>query len=88
MAEGVGLTVLYAFGLLGLHRVEADVQPGNEPSPAVPRGRAVDPFGDRPDRPGRAKTRASSLIALRTNRFRTRVGSAAGEPRMAKEAVL
>lgn len=32
MTEGVGLTVLYAFGPLGLHRVEADVQPGNEPS--------------------------------------------------------
>ncbi|TDD67449.1 N-acetyltransferase [Actinomadura darangshiensis] len=32
MTEGVGLTVHYAFGLLGLHRVEADVQPGNEPS--------------------------------------------------------
>lgn len=32
MTEGVGLTVLYAFGQLGLHRVEADVQPGNEPS--------------------------------------------------------
>ncbi|URN08927.1 GNAT family N-acetyltransferase [Actinomadura madurae] len=32
MTEGVGLAVLYAFGPLGLHRVEADVQPGNEPS--------------------------------------------------------
>ncbi|MEU8796302.1 GNAT family protein [Spirillospora sp. NPDC048819] len=32
MTEGVGLTVLYAFGPLGLHRVEADVQPANEPS--------------------------------------------------------
>ncbi|MFA1544453.1 GNAT family N-acetyltransferase [Actinomadura monticuli] len=32
MTEGVGLTVRYAFGPLGLHRVEADVQPGNEPS--------------------------------------------------------
>ncbi|MCP9981959.1 GNAT family N-acetyltransferase [Actinomadura madurae] len=37
MTEGVGLAVLYAFGPLGLHRVEADVQPGNEPSrPARP----------------------------------------------------
>ncbi len=32
MTEGIGLTVLYAFGPLGLHRVEADIQPGNEPS--------------------------------------------------------
>jgi [ribosomal protein S5]-alanine N-acetyltransferase len=32
MTEGVGLAVLYAFGPLGLHRVEADIQPGNEPS--------------------------------------------------------
>ncbi|TYB48825.1 GNAT family N-acetyltransferase [Actinomadura chibensis] len=32
MTEGVGLTVRYAFDQLGLHRVEADIQPGNEPS--------------------------------------------------------
>lgn len=32
MTEGVGLILLYAFGPLGLHRVEADVQPGNQPS--------------------------------------------------------
>ncbi|GAA4223330.1 GNAT family protein [Actinomadura meridiana] len=32
MTEGIGLTVRYALGPLGLHRVEADVQPDNEPS--------------------------------------------------------
>ncbi|WP_407642184.1 GNAT family N-acetyltransferase [Actinomadura formosensis] len=32
MTEDVDLTARYAFGPLGLHRVEADVQPGNEPS--------------------------------------------------------
>ncbi|QKW38933.1 GNAT family N-acetyltransferase [Actinomadura sp. NAK00032] len=32
LAEGVGLAVDYAFGGLGLHRVEADIQPGNTAS--------------------------------------------------------
>ena len=32
MAEGVRWIVPYAFGHLGLHRLEANVQPGNEPS--------------------------------------------------------
>jgi ribosomal-protein-alanine N-acetyltransferase len=32
VGEGVGLAVEYAFGELGLHRVEADIQPGNEAS--------------------------------------------------------
>lgn len=29
MTEGLGLVVRYAFGELGLHRLEADIQPGN-----------------------------------------------------------
>jgi ribosomal-protein-alanine N-acetyltransferase len=29
MSEGVGLAVAYAFEELGLHRVEADIQPEN-----------------------------------------------------------
>ncbi|NKZ06253.1 GNAT family N-acetyltransferase [Actinomadura latina] len=32
VGEGVGLAVEYAFGELGLHRVEADIQPGNTAS--------------------------------------------------------
>ena len=32
MAEGLGLAVSDAFGRLGLHRLEANVQPGNERS--------------------------------------------------------
>ncbi|WP_309237616.1 GNAT family protein [Actinomadura sp. BRA 177] len=32
VGEGVGLAVAYAFGELGLHRVEADIQPGNSAS--------------------------------------------------------
>jgi ribosomal-protein-alanine N-acetyltransferase len=32
MSEGFGLVVRYAFGPMGLHRLEANVQPGNEPS--------------------------------------------------------
>ncbi|WP_245868470.1 GNAT family N-acetyltransferase [Actinomadura meyerae] len=32
LTEGVGLAVEYAFGVLGLHRVEADIQPGNAAS--------------------------------------------------------
>jgi ribosomal-protein-alanine N-acetyltransferase len=32
MAEGVALAVRYAFDGLGLHRVEADIQPGNTAS--------------------------------------------------------
>ena len=32
MTVGVGMTLRYAFGPLDLHRVEADVQPDNEPS--------------------------------------------------------
>jgi ribosomal-protein-alanine N-acetyltransferase len=32
MTEGLALVVRYAFGALGLHRLEANIQPGNEPS--------------------------------------------------------
>lgn len=32
MSEGFGLVFRFAFGDLGLHRLEADIQPGNEPS--------------------------------------------------------
>lgn len=32
MAEGLQLVIDHAFGELGLHRLEANIQPGNEPS--------------------------------------------------------
>jgi ribosomal-protein-alanine N-acetyltransferase len=35
MAEALRLLIPYAFGPLGLHRIEASVQPGNEPSLAL-----------------------------------------------------
>lgn len=37
MTEGVALALRYAFGPLGLHRVEANIQPGNERSRALAR---------------------------------------------------
>lgn len=37
LTEGVGLVLARAFGELGLHRVEANVQPGNEASLALVR---------------------------------------------------
>ncbi|WP_445502120.1 GNAT family N-acetyltransferase [Microvirga sp. G4-2] len=35
MSEAVGLVVTHAFNELGLHRLEANIQPGNEPSRAL-----------------------------------------------------
>ena len=35
MSETVSLVVTHAFRELGLHRVEANIQPGNEPSRAL-----------------------------------------------------
>jgi ribosomal-protein-alanine N-acetyltransferase len=37
MTEGLALTVRHAFGRLGLHRVEANIQPGNRASRALVR---------------------------------------------------
>jgi ribosomal-protein-alanine N-acetyltransferase len=38
MREAVGLVVSRAFQELGLHRIEANIQPGNEPSRALVKG--------------------------------------------------
>jgi ribosomal-protein-alanine N-acetyltransferase len=35
MTEGLGLVVGQAFGEIGLHRLEANIQPGNDPSKAL-----------------------------------------------------
>jgi [ribosomal protein S5]-alanine N-acetyltransferase len=37
MSEGLDLMMLHAFGVLGLHRLEANIQPGNAPSIALVR---------------------------------------------------
>ncbi len=37
MGDALSLVVAYAFGPLGLHRLEANIQPGNEPSRALAR---------------------------------------------------
>jgi ribosomal-protein-alanine N-acetyltransferase len=37
MSEGVGLVISRAFGILRLHRLEANIQPGNERSKALVR---------------------------------------------------
>lgn len=36
-SRGIGLVVAHAFDALGLHRLEANIQPGNEPSKRVAR---------------------------------------------------
>jgi len=38
MTEGLALVLRHAFGSLGLHRLEANIQPGNRPSRALVRG--------------------------------------------------
>jgi ribosomal-protein-alanine N-acetyltransferase len=38
MSEGIQLVLRHSFGALGLHRLEANIQPGNEPSIALARG--------------------------------------------------
>jgi ribosomal-protein-alanine N-acetyltransferase len=38
MAEGMALVLDHAFGPLSLHRIEANIQPGNAPSIALARG--------------------------------------------------
>lgn len=37
MTEGLGLAVRYSFEVMGLHRLEANIQPGNEASIALVR---------------------------------------------------
>jgi ribosomal-protein-alanine N-acetyltransferase len=38
MGEGIELVMRHAFGAMGLHRLEANIQPGNEPSIALAKG--------------------------------------------------
>ncbi|MGW2558805.1 GNAT family N-acetyltransferase [Streptomyces sp. NPDC001514] len=49
MTEGLGLVVRYAFGPLGLHRLEANIQPGNAASIALVRGLGFRLEGFSPD---------------------------------------
>ncbi|MFG2292514.1 GNAT family N-acetyltransferase [Streptomyces sp. NPDC048603] len=49
MAEALGLLIDHAFGELGLHRLEANIQPGNTASIALVRGRGFRLEGLSPD---------------------------------------
>ncbi|MGW1886828.1 GNAT family N-acetyltransferase [Streptomyces sp. NPDC001970] len=49
MSEGLRLVVQYAFGPLGLHRLEANIQPGNAASIALVRGLGFRLEGFSPD---------------------------------------
>ncbi|HEV2369958.1 MAG TPA: GNAT family protein [Acidimicrobiales bacterium] len=49
MSEGLKLTIAYAFNVLGLHRLEASIQPGNDRSVALARavGMVLEGFSPR-----------------------------------------
>ncbi|CAM5246987.1 N-acetyltransferase OS=Streptomyces alboniger OX=132473 GN=CP975_30195 PE=4 SV=1 [Streptomyces alboniger] len=49
MGEGLGLVLAYAFGELGLHRLEANIQPGNAASIALVRRHGFRHEGFSPD---------------------------------------
>jgi ribosomal-protein-alanine N-acetyltransferase len=49
MGEGLGLVLRYAFGPMGLHRLEANIQPGNEASIGLVRGAGFRLEGFSPD---------------------------------------
>lgn len=49
MAEGLDLVLRHAFGRLGLHRLEANIQPGNAASLALVRGAGFRYEGYSPD---------------------------------------
>ncbi|MFC4147841.1 GNAT family protein [Micromonospora mangrovi] len=48
-SAGIGLVVAYAFDAMGLHRLEANIQPGNEPSKRVARKLGFRQEGFSPD---------------------------------------